>query len=91
MRITALIISLLLGGSASAGTPDTVTLDVQNMTCATCPVTIKKALEKVSGVKAVKVDYEHKTATVQLDPGKANAVLLTKATTEAGFPATARK
>ena len=28
----------------------TVTLDIQNMTCAVCPIMVKKALEHVSGV-----------------------------------------
>ena len=35
--------------SLLAGTPQTVTLDVQNMTCAVCPITVKKALERVPG------------------------------------------
>ena len=29
-----------------AGTLQTITLDVKNMTCAVCPITVKKALEK---------------------------------------------
>lgn len=91
MRITTLIVSLLLTGSAFASKPETVTLDVQNMTCAVCPITVKKALEKVSGVSEVKVDFEHKTATVHFDLDRANAAVLTKATTDAGFPSTIRK
>ena len=31
-----------------AATPKTVTLDVKNMTCGTCPITVKKSLEKVA-------------------------------------------
>ena len=30
--------------------PQTVTLSVPGMNCATCPITVKKALTKVSGV-----------------------------------------
>ena len=63
-------------------------LDVQNMTCALCSVTVKKALEKVPGVAEAKIDYDHKTATVKFDPEKASAAVLVKATTDAGFPAT---
>lgn len=91
MRITALLLSLLLAGSTYAGTPATITLDVQNMTCAVCPITVKKALEKVPGVSDVKVDLGHKTATVHLALDKASAALLTKATADAGFPSTVRK
>lgn len=91
MRISTFFVALLLSGSASAGTPKSVTLDVQNMTCATCPITVKKALERVPGVTDVKIDFEHKTAIVNLDTDRANASMLTKATTDAGFPSTVRK
>lgn len=91
MRITTLIVSLVLAGSTYAGTRETIMLDVQNMTCAVCPITVKKALEKVPGVNDVKVDFEHKTATVHVEVGKVDVVLLTKATTDAGYPSTIRK
>lgn len=61
------------------------------MTCPTCKITIRKALEKVPGVAEATIDYDKKTATVHFDPDKTNTAALTKATTEAGFPATARK
>ncbi|SDE63587.1 mercuric ion binding protein [Massilia sp. PDC64] len=67
------------------------TLDVQNMTCAECPITVKKALEQVPGVSGVKIDFEHKTATVHMDTDKAKVSMLTKATSDAGFPSTVRK
>jgi mercuric ion binding protein len=73
--------------AALAGTPQTVILKVQNMTCSVCPITVKKALEKVQGVANVKVDLGAKTATVTFDPDKANADALVKATAEAGYPA----
>jgi mercuric ion binding protein len=91
MRISTFIAALLLTGSAFAGTPETLTLDVQNMTCAGCPITVKKALEQVPGVSDVKVDFERKTATVHLDTDKAKVSMLTNATTDAGFPSTVRK
>lgn len=64
----------------------TVTLDVQNMTCAVCPITVKKALENVSGVQRVSVDYASKTATVQFDDTAATADKLTEATKNSGYP-----
>lgn len=91
MRLSTFIAALLLSGSAIAGTSETLTLNVQNMTCAACPITVKKALEQVQGVSDVKVDYAHKTATVHLDTHKANVSMLTRATTDAGFPSTVRK
>jgi mercuric ion binding protein len=85
-----LLASLLicLPTATFAGTPQTAVLDVQNMTCSMCSITIRKALEKVPGVIDAKVDYDHKTAIVKYDPDKANPSTLVKATTNAGFPST---
>ena len=65
-----------------------VTLDMQNMTCPMCKFTIKKALQGVNGVQTVNVDYNSKTANVSFDPQKTNTEALIKATTNAGYPAT---
>lgn len=81
---TALALSPL---TALAGAPQTVTLEVKNMTCSVCPITVRKALENVAGVASVKVDHDTKTATVTFDPDKADAAALIKATAEAGYPA----
>jgi mercuric ion binding protein len=83
-----LFVALVLGlpVSAFAATPQTAVLDVQNMTCSMCSITIHKALEKVPGVIETKVDYDHKTATVKYDSDKASPAALMKATTNAGFP-----
>ena len=69
----------------------TVMLDVQNMTCAVCPITVKKALEHVSGVQQVKVDYAGKTVIVEFDDTVASADKLTEATKTAGYPSTIKK
>jgi len=66
----------------------TVTLNIENMTCAMCTVTIKKALQKVEGVQEVTVDYDSKTATVIFDGIKTDSAALIKATTDAGYPGT---
>ena len=71
-----------------AGALQTVTLDVKNMTCAVCPITVKKALEKVAGVTSATVDFDKKTASVTFDPDKANPGTLAKATSDAGYPST---
>lgn len=71
-----------------AGTLETVTLDVKDMTCAVCPITVKKALEKVPGVTNAEVDFEKKTAGVTFDSDKASPATLTKATSDAGYPST---
>lgn len=79
--------ALLLTGVAFAAT-ETVTLDVPGMTCRLCPVTIKKALQKVDGVSKVAVSFEKKQAVVTFDDAKTGVDALTRATGEAGYPAT---
>ena len=71
-----------------AGALQTVTLEVKNMSCAVCPITVKKALEKVSGVTSVTVDFDKKSATVTFDPDKVSPATLAKATSDAGYPST---
>lgn len=64
----------------------TVTLDVQKMDCPMCKITIRKALEKVDGVRDAEVDYDAKTASVTFDPGSTSISALIQATTDAGYP-----
>lgn len=71
---------------AAAPATQTVTLAVENMTCAACPIAVRKALQKVPGVTNVKVDLDAKTATVTYDPNRTQVSALTKATTDAGYP-----
>jgi mercuric ion binding protein len=89
-RILAFLLAVC-AVSGVAAAPRTVTLDVQNMTCPVCPLTVKKALERVSGVQHVTVDYASKTATVQFDDATATADTLTAATQAAGYPSTVKK
>ncbi|MFZ5608051.1 MAG: heavy-metal-associated domain-containing protein [Pseudomonadota bacterium] len=62
---------------------------VDNMTCATCPIAVRTAMERVEGVASVKVDYEAKTATVVFDPQRTTAAEIAKASADAGYPARA--
>ncbi|MBI3146112.1 MAG: mercury resistance system periplasmic binding protein MerP [Pseudogulbenkiania sp.] len=88
-RLMAVLLALPL--VVLAGRPQTVVLDVQHMTCGLCPITVKKALEKVPGVGKATVDFTKKTATVSFDPDQANTAALIKATTNAGYPSTVHK
>ncbi len=91
MRSYILAISLLLSFSVFAGTPKTVTLDVKNMTCEVCPVTVKKALEKTPGVAKAQIDFAKKTAIVTFDSDVTTISALTQSTTNAGYPSTVRE
>ena len=76
----------LVVGAAHAAPPQTATLAVENMTCGTCPVVVKKALERVPGVSSTTIDFDKKMATVTFDPDKTSSAKLTQATMNAGFP-----
>jgi periplasmic mercuric ion binding protein len=91
MRLRAFAFLLITPVMAMAGAPQTVILDVQNMTCELCPITVRKALEKIPGVSDAKIDLGRKTATVKFDPDKANVAALVRATTNAGFPSTSHQ
>lgn len=69
----------------------TVTLAVPGMTCAACPITVKKAISKVEGVSKVDVGFEKREAVVTFDNAKTNVQKLTKATEDAGYPSTVKQ
>ena len=81
----------MLQATAAFAATQTVVLDVQNMTCELCPITVKKSLEQVPGVASAKVDLDKRIATVQFDPDRAGPAALVKATTNAGFPSALHK
>lgn len=74
--------------AAAVAAVRTETFAVKNMTCSLCPVTVKKAMSDVAGVRSVKVDFYSKTATVTFDPSKTTADAIAMASTNAGYPAT---
>ena len=61
------------------------------MTCAACPITVKKALSKVDGVSKVEASFEKKEATVTFDDAKTMIVALRQATANAGYPSAIKK
>ena len=85
MRI-ALMCFALLANFATAATAQSIILDVQNMRCATCPLTVKKVLQKVPGVSAVSIDYPRKMALLLLDGTRATGDTVIKALADAGIP-----
>lgn len=91
MRKLISVVLLLTPLAVFAATPRSAVLDVRNMTCELCPVTVKKSLEQVPGVRQARIDFASKTATVTFDPDRTSPAVLVKATTEAGYPSSVRK
>lgn len=86
-KIMASIALVLVSGTALAAA-QTVTLSVPGMNCPVCPITVKKALEKMDGVKKVKVEFEPREAKVTFDDAITTPDKLMQATTDAGYPST---
>lgn len=85
LSLTALSAGFLLSDAAWAS-EQTVTLAVDNMTCASCPFIVKKTLAVVPGVSKVEVSFEAKSVTVTFDDQKATVAALAEATTKVGYP-----
>lgn len=85
LNLATVAIGLAASSAAFAG-QKTVTLAVQNMNCAACPITVKSSLAAVPGVDKVVVSLAGKTAVVTFDDAKTGIPALTAATTNAGYP-----
>lgn len=86
----------IFAGGVLAVTPvfageQTVTLEVNGMTCASCPYIVKQALAAVEGVTAVEVSFAEKVALVSFDDSKTEVGALTVATGDMGFPSAVKE
>ena len=65
----------------------TARFEVDRMTCAMCPITVRKAMQQVTGVRSVTVDLDTKTATVVYEASAATPAQIAAASRDAGYPA----
>jgi mercuric ion binding protein len=83
-------LAILISPLAAMASETTVTLNVENATCALCGPIVKRSLSRVSGVKVVQVKEataaSNAIATVTFDDAVTNVPTLIAATTNAGFP-----
>lgn len=89
-KFLACFVFAAAAATALAG-PQTVKLSVPGMSCAACPITVKKALTKVDGVSKAEVSYERREAVVTFDDAKTSVQKLAKASADAGYPATVKQ
>ncbi len=89
--VRSLLFAALTGGvlmmSVAQAAEATVVLKVEGMNCKFCPITIRKALEKVDGVVSAEVSLEAGEATVVYDDSKTTPTDLANVVTESGYPA----
>ena len=87
MNTSIILAAVLVAISTPAlAAQKTATLAVPGMTCAACPITVKKALTQVEGVTRAEVDYDKKQAIVTFDDARVSVNQLSRATAEAGYP-----
>ncbi len=90
MSLLRVLVLLMLASPALAGEPRTAVLDVAGMTCSLCPITVRKALERVPGVLEAKADYATRRAEAKYDPDRTSPQALAAAVNEVGFTATVK-
>lgn len=84
-------LALVAGMSPVFAATQTVNLAVPGMTCAACPITVRKALSKVEGVSTIDVNFDKREAVVPFDDTKTSVQKLTKATEDAGYPSSVKQ
>jgi mercuric ion binding protein len=92
MLRSLVLLLLLLSASIAVAAERTVTLAVENMTCALCPITVRTAIEHATGVKDIQVDFDSKTAVVVFDDAEATVQdIIAETSRQAGYPAALKK
>lgn len=84
--LIALAFSAFFASGAAFAAEKSVTLVVEDMTCASCPYIVQQSLKAVPGVKTVEVSLKSQSATVTYDDAETSPAILVKATTDAGYP-----
>ncbi|MBS1806622.1 MAG: cation transporter [Acidobacteria bacterium] len=73
--------------AAPATALETITIEVEGMTCESCEVPIKAALDKTSGVRTAEVSYKNGNARILYDPAQTNLDQIKSAITSTGYKA----
>ena len=63
----------------------TVTLNIDGMTCGGCVKSVTRLLEGVEGVEKAEVSLENKNAVVEFDPAQTNPAALIEAVEDGGY------
>jgi mercuric ion binding protein len=86
IAVVSVLVSAMGFATSALAADTTVTLSVPGMSCSTCPITVKKALQKVPGVQQVTATLEPKEAVVTFDDSQTTLEQLRAATANAGYP-----
>lgn len=86
-RIKTALLALSIFGFLGIARAEQACFEVQGMTCATCPLTVKAAIKKLKGIHDVKASLQEKNAVVDFDSQKINTSEIKKAIDSVGYKA----
>lgn len=66
-------------------TTQTITLNIEGMTCGGCVKSVTNALNQVTGVQSADVSLANNNATINFDDSQTDVQQLTEAIEDAGF------
>ena len=69
------------------GRLETVTVAIEGMTCESCEVMVKKALDNTPGIHAAEVSHKNGNARIQYDPAQTNLNKIKDAINSTGYKA----
>lgn len=72
---------------AAAQAESRITVHVDGMHCATCPITVRVAVGRLGGVRDVAVSLEQARAIVTYDPARVSPAQIVEAIVRAGYHA----
>ena len=87
MKTLGLFAILLLFAGSAMEKEATAQINVSDMTCGACAVSVKRGLEKTKGIKSADVSAEKGLATVIYDDSQVNERQLRDAIEKTGFRA----
>ena len=86
-RIQIVLITFGIFGFLALARAEQVCFEVQGMTCATCPLTVKAAVKKLKGIREVTASLQKNNAVVDFDSQKVNATEIKNAIDGVGYKA----
>jgi mercuric ion binding protein len=88
IKILLILASIFALPVTAQADQQTVKLNVEGMTCQSCPYQVKSALKRVEGVVSASASLKTREAVVIFDDAVTDIATLIQATTDAGFPST---
>jgi mercuric ion binding protein len=88
IKILLILASIFALPVTAQADQQTVKLNVEGMTCQSCPYQVKNALKRVEGVVSASASLKTREAVVIFDDAVTDIATLIQATTDAGFPST---